>query len=51
MFTAAKASRSTVFEPSDLLLLAAYEAVGNARVEEESGEWSRSGKIQSVRGN
>jgi hypothetical protein len=35
--TAAKANRSTVFEPNDLLLLAAYRAVGNARVEEESG--------------
>jgi hypothetical protein len=37
LFTAAKANRSTVFEPNDLLLLAAYEAVGNASVEEESG--------------
>lgn len=37
LFTAAKANRSTVFEPNDLLLLAAYRAVGNARVEEESG--------------
>jgi hypothetical protein len=41
MCTAATANRSTVFEPTDLLLLAAYEAVGNAFLEEER----RSGKM------
>jgi hypothetical protein len=30
MITVANANRSTVFEPNDLLLPAAYEAVGNA---------------------
>lgn len=30
MITEANANRSTVFEPNDLLLPAAYEAVGNA---------------------
>jgi len=39
MMTAATANRSIVFEPNDLLLLAAYEAVGKASVEEGRAKW------------
>jgi len=36
------------FEPNDLLLLAAYEAVGNARVEEERRGEERRGEKSGV---
>jgi hypothetical protein len=49
LFTAAKANQSTVSEPNDLLLLAAYEAVGNARVEEESGVGGQNSKCANAR--
>jgi len=46
MITAATANRSIVFEPNDLLLLAAYEAVGKESVEEE--EESGGGRAKCI---